>query len=62
MFYINTKTIDGVETVDQFETRKEAREMLSEYQMSAPEMGYYLSTRATREWRESEKEAAERKE
>jgi hypothetical protein len=56
MFYINTRYSGEVEMVDQFDNRKEARAMLSEYQLSAPEMGYYLSSRATREWRESEKD------
>jgi len=51
--FVNTKAGGAVETVDSFETRREAREMLREYQMSAPGMGYYLSTRATKDWRES---------
>jgi hypothetical protein len=52
MHYINTKHGGAVETVDEFEDRKEARKMLAEYQMSAPYMGYYLSSRSTKEWRE----------
>ncbi len=50
MLYINTKTNGVVETVDQFETRKEALQMLKEYRMSAFGMGYYLSRRSTKEW------------
>jgi len=39
-----------LETVDQFETRKEAREMLREYQLSDPYATYYLSQRPCKEW------------
>ena len=52
MTYINCRTQYGVETVDEFSTRKEARAMLKEYIMSAPGMGYYLSQRCTKEWRD----------
>ena len=52
--YINYKSKGKVETVDEFTTRKEGLVMLTEYQMSAPYMGYYLSTRCTKEWRESQ--------
>jgi hypothetical protein len=50
--YINTKQGGTVETVDEFDTAKEAREMLAEYRMASPGMGYYLSSRCTKEWRE----------
>jgi hypothetical protein len=49
--YINTRYGGSVETVDEFADPKEARKMLAEYQMSAPQMGYYLSSRCTKEWR-----------
>jgi hypothetical protein len=48
--YINTKAQGAVETVDEFETRKEGLAMLKEYRISAPGMGYYLSGRCTKEW------------
>lgn len=52
MFYINMQTSSGVETVDQFETRREARLMLDEYIMAFAGCGrLYISTRCTREWR-----------
>lgn len=51
MKYINTRYPGYVETVDEFETYKEAREMLKEYRLASPEMGYYLSNRCTNEWR-----------
>lgn len=53
MIYIQRKGDGYLETVDQFETRKEARAMLSEYCLSDPSAFYYLSSRACREWRES---------
>lgn len=55
MTYINMKTPyqDGVETVDQFETYKEAIEMLKEYRLSDYSAHYYLSSRSTKEWREN---------
>ena len=47
--YINLKSPYGRETVDEFNTRKEAKTMLQEYNMlSGGE--YYLSIRACRGW------------
>ena len=34
MLYIQRKDSNGLETVDEFETRKEARAMLKEYKLS----------------------------
>jgi hypothetical protein len=53
MTYIQRKDGRYLETVDQFETRKEARAMLTEYRMSDPSAQYYLSGRACKDWRES---------
>jgi len=52
MIFINMKTAAGVETVDEFTTRKEAREMLAEYREAFGPLGgsLYLSSRSTREW------------
>ena len=50
MVYINKKCDNGTETVDEFETRKEAREMLAEYRMSDRASEYYMSQRACRDW------------
>jgi hypothetical protein len=58
--YLNTKTPQGVETVDQFtrgkdapedpkEFRKHLREMIKEYSMSG--INVYSSSRCTREWK-----------
>ena len=56
MVYINIKVNGEVETIDEFETRKEGFEMLKEYRMSyaGTDISPYLSSRSTREWRERE--------
>jgi len=48
--FIQRKDSQYLETVDQFETRREAIEMLAEYQMSDPYGYYYLSSRPCKEW------------
>lgn len=53
MVYIQRKGQGYLETVDQFETRKEARAMLTEYRLSDNSAFYYLSSRACKQWRES---------
>ena len=55
MVYIQRKGNGYLETVDSFESRKEAREMKAEYQLSDNSALYYLSSRACKEWRESER-------
>lgn len=54
MYYINIKEhghYGKVETIDEFNTRKEAREMLKEYKLNAyGNYQPYLSTRSTKEW------------
>ena len=50
MVYVNMKYNGETETVDEFETRKEAREMCGEYRMSDPSSYYYISQRACRDW------------
>ena len=51
MTYINMRTSEGVETVDEFETWKEARAMIAEYRLAYGALGgaLYLSSRSTRE-------------
>jgi hypothetical protein len=44
----------SLETVDEFETRREAVAMLKEYQMCDPTARYYISSRSCRDWRDSE--------
>jgi len=50
MRYIQRKEGNELETVDEFETYKEAREMVAEYQLSDPSAQYYTSSRACDEW------------
>lgn len=50
MTYINRKDGKYTETVDEFETREEAQEMVVEYRMADPSAHYYLSSRATKDW------------
>lgn len=51
MNYINIKNGGVVETVDEFETHKEAKEMVKEYNLSDVNNHYYISNRCTKEWR-----------
>ena len=48
--YINRKGQGQVETVDEFDTRKEARAMLAEYRMADPSAHHYLSSRPCEGW------------
>lgn len=54
MYYIQRKDDKDLETVDQFETRKEAKAMLTEYRISDSSAEYYISSRACKAWRDSE--------
>lgn len=54
MKYIQRKDRNGLETVDEFESTKEARAMLKEYRMADPCAEYYISSRACKEWREND--------
>jgi hypothetical protein len=53
MIYIQRKDGYGLETVDEFTTRKEARLMVLEYRLSDPYAIYYLSSRACKHWKEA---------
>ena len=48
--YVNRRGQGYLETVDQFDTRKEARAMITEYRMSDPAGSFHLSTRACKGW------------
>jgi len=52
MKYVQRRDSYGLETVDQFNTYKEARDMVKEYRMSDPSASYYLSSRCCKEWKE----------
>jgi len=51
MHYIQRKNSNGLETVDQFETYKEARKMIVEYRLSDWSAEYYISTRCCKDWK-----------
>lgn len=51
MKYIQRKDGNGLETVDEFPTRKEALAMLREYCMADPYASYYISSRCCKAWR-----------
>jgi len=51
MTYIQYKWGSELETVDQFDTYKEALAMLKEYRMSNSMGHYYLSQRACKSWK-----------
>lgn len=53
--YIQHNGGEGLETVDEFPTYKEAREAIKEYQMSDSGGTYYLSNRPCKEWAEASK-------
>ena len=46
MVYVQRKDGKTLETVDQFETWKEARGVIKEYRLSDSSANYYLSSRA----------------
>jgi len=55
MKYIQLKGDFGLETVDEFETMKEAKEMLIEYRMIGDRTShYYISSRPCKDWKDSQ--------
>lgn len=52
MRYIQRKGDGHLETVDEFESSREARAMLKEYRVSDPYAHYYISRRACKAWSE----------
>jgi len=50
--YIQRKEAQYLETVDEFDSRKEVRTMLAEYRMSDRSAHFYLSSRPCKAWRE----------
>lgn len=53
MYYIQRKDANGLETVDEFTTRKEAKATVDEYRLSDWSASYYISSRACKAWLES---------
>lgn len=50
MVFIQRKDSNGLETVDGFETNKEAKKMIIEYRISDPYAQYYISSRCCKAW------------
>lgn len=50
MKYIQRKDGKILDTVDEFETYKEAKAMLKEYRLSDWSAEYYISSRACKDW------------
>ena len=50
MSYIQRRGNGYLETVDQFDTLKEARLMLAEYRLADPTAYFYISSRARKGW------------
>lgn len=57
MYYINYRGTQGLETIDTAETRKEARLLKNEYNEAFGGCDCYVSTRATKEWYQSNKKS-----
>lgn len=53
MHYIQRDGQQVRETVDEFETRREAIDMVKEYRLSDPSARYWISTRPCRDWLEN---------
>lgn len=51
MIYVQRKGNGQLETVDEFETRKEALLMLTEYRIADSYAEYYLSSRPCNDWK-----------
>ena len=54
MYYIQRKQGRSLETVDEFSTHKEAKDMVKEYRISDYSAEYYVSSRACKSWKEKE--------
>jgi len=55
MIYIQRRDSSRqLETVDQFDTIKEARAMLIEYRIADPYATFYMSRRPCNEWKQSQ--------
>lgn len=50
--YIQRKDGRDLETVDEFDTFKEARDMLKEYRLCDSSAYYYISSRCCKAWKE----------
>ena len=53
MYYIQRKDSNCLETIDEFDSYKEARLMLKEYSLADSYANYYISNRACKAWKEA---------
>jgi len=49
-YYIQRRANGYLETVDEFNSHKESRQMLAEYRMSDPAAYFYISSRCCKAW------------
>lgn len=52
--YINRRGQGYRETVDEYDSRKEAQEMVNEYRLGDPTADYWISSRCCANWKEDE--------
>lgn len=48
--YVQMRSPEGLETIDEFESMSEAKKMLKEYRMADKFNCYYLSSRPCKAW------------
>lgn len=53
VYYIQRKDNIRLETVDEFETYKEAKAMVVEYRVADYTANYYISSRCCKSWKEA---------
>lgn len=56
MLYIQRQDRNQLETIDQFDTRKEAIAALKEYRLADPSAHHYISARCCKAWNHVETE------
>jgi hypothetical protein len=52
VYYIQRKDGSTLETVDEFDSYKEAKVMVKEYRISDTSASYYISSRACKSWKD----------
>lgn len=58
--YINMKAYGTIETIDEFETYREAKKMMEEYRLTHTDGLLYISNRPTNSWANSKQTAVRR--
>lgn len=49
--YIQRRDGKDLETIDEFDSHKEARKMIKEYRLADPYAEYYISSRCCKHWK-----------